>query len=278
MRESEQQFGVHLVKEHYDRLSVFYRALWGNHIHHGFFDGNESPAEAQVRLIERLATRASIRTGSRVLDVGCGVGGSSLWLARNFDCEVLGLTISPVQAAMATQLADSEGLSHRVSFEVSDANDLDFESGVFDVVWVIECSEHLLDKARFIADCARVLKPGGSLALCAWLSAENTSNFNQQLIRDVCSGMLCPGLGNISDYKNWIGQAGFEQIVAEDITQHVRDTWTFCIALTQRRDVSLLLKTVDKQTRRFVESFSAIQQAYDVGAMAYGMFTARRTP
>ncbi len=72
------------------------------------------------------------------------------------------------------------------------------------------------------------------------------------------------------------GESGFERIEAEDITRHVRETWTRCAALARRKEVRALLKVSDARTRRFVESFSAIQQAYDVGAMAYGMFTARK--
>lgn len=160
--------------------------------------------------------------------MGGGVGGSSLWLARKLNCWILGLTISPVQAAMATEMADAEALSDRGRFEVSDANHLDLGPKSFDVVWVVECSEHLADKARF------------------------------------------------ADYAGWMRQSGLERIKAEDITRHVRKTWTRCAALARRKEVRALLKVNDERTRRFVESFSAIQQAYEVDAMADGMFTARR--
>ena len=277
MKVWDEQLSVDLIRDHYDRISVFYRSLWGDHIHHGYWEDGESPAVAQVKLVEHLAERAGIPRGSRVLDVGCGVGGSSLWLARKFDCSVLGLTISPVQAAMATEMAGAEGLSDRVRFEVSDANHLDLAPESFDVVWVVECSEHLAYKARFIEGCARSLKPGGALALCAWLSADDpASTAHERLVRDVSRGMLCPHFASMSDYTSWMRESGFERIEAEDITRHVRETWTRCAALARRKEVRALLKVSDARTRRFVESFSAIQQAYDVGAMAYGMFTARK--
>src|SRR5256885_1436350 len=106
------------VREHYDGVSRLYRTFWGEHIHHGYWEADEPLEVAQRRLIERLATQAGIERGSRVLDVGCGLGGSSLWLAENLDCEVIGLTLSPVQAKSATARAARRNLSGRVRFRV----------------------------------------------------------------------------------------------------------------------------------------------------------------
>ena len=265
------------VRDHYDRVSVFYRALWGDHIHHGYWEGGESPVAAQVKLVERLAGRAEIPRGSRVLDVGCGVGGSSLWLARELGCSVLGVTISPVQAEMAREKARAEGMSDRARFEAADANRLATGPGSFDAVWVIECSEHLADKARFVARCARALKPDGVLALCAWLACDEPAPAShKRLVADICRGMLCPSLASMSDYAGWMRESGFYRVVAEDVTPHVQETWGWCAALARREEVRALLGVADERTRRFVETFPLMQMAYDVGAMGYGMFTARK--
>ena len=72
--------------------------------------------------MERLAERAGVPRGARVLDIGCGLGGSAMWLADQFECEVTGITISPVQARMAAAKAKSRGLARRVHFQVQDAN------------------------------------------------------------------------------------------------------------------------------------------------------------
>jgi tocopherol O-methyltransferase len=261
------------IRGHYDRISVFYRALWGEHIHHGWFDADESPARAQLQLIERLAARAGIPRGARVLDVGCGVGGSSLWLAREMDCSVLGLTLSPVQAAMAAAEALARGLFGRATFKVADANQLD-RPAIFDAVWVIECSEHLTDKTDFIRRCAPALKPGGRLALCAWLRGGRRSGAATRLVREVCDGMLCPDFGSRRDYLDWMKGAGFTQSRCMLITRRVEKTWDICAARAARPEIRALLKVSDAGTRRFVESFAAIRRAYASNAMAYGMFTA----
>src|SRR5262249_35530760 len=151
---------------------------------------------AQVQLVARLAERAGVPQGARVLDVGCGFGGSSLWLARHRGCHVTGITISPGQVKRATEQARAEGLEDRTDFRVLDANRLDdLPDAGFDVVWVIECSEHLSDKPRFLASCARVLRPGGRLALCAWLDASEGRPEPARLVAEVCRGMICPALG-----------------------------------------------------------------------------------
>jgi tocopherol O-methyltransferase len=108
--------------KHYDRLSFLYRLFWGEHLHHGYWDADQSAAQAQVRLMERLAEQARVPRGARVLDIGCGLGGSAFWLAYQFDCNVIGMTISPVQARMANKKAKARGLRDRVQFHVKDAN------------------------------------------------------------------------------------------------------------------------------------------------------------
>ncbi len=77
------------IRRHYDVLSGFYQLLWGPHIHHGYWENQETPAEAQVKLIERLAGRLRIARDHRVLDIGSGLGGSTCWLAKTFGCSAL---------------------------------------------------------------------------------------------------------------------------------------------------------------------------------------------
>src|SRR5262245_13413810 len=91
----------HSIRSHYDLATPFYRLLWGRHIHHGLWEAGESsptpPAQAQRRLIERLAEAAGVPPGCAVLDDGCGMGGSTVELARRYGCTAAGLTLSPVQ-------------------------------------------------------------------------------------------------------------------------------------------------------------------------------------
>src|SRR5262245_26130180 len=126
------------IRNHYDKCSGLYEKLWGPHIHHGLWSGGESVADAQIRLIERLAKAAGVPQGADVLDAGCGLGGSSLWLAREKNCRVTGVTLSPVQARRATARMEAAGVSARVRILRADLEKWEPETASFDVVWSIE--------------------------------------------------------------------------------------------------------------------------------------------
>jgi len=273
------QFKVDInhIREHYDRLSFLYRLFWGEHLHHGYWNGDETVPRAQIQLMERLAERAGISRGATVLDIGCGLGGSAFWLARNFDCQVTGITISPVQARMASKKAKARGLSDRVRFQLSDANQWEPQPETFDMVWIMESSEHFPDKKRFFERCASALKPGGVLAVCAWLRRDGPMPENEQkLVATIAEAMLSASLDSLSDYQKWMRDSGLTVTTAEDITSHVKRTWEFCSSLADRRAMKFLVRFTGAPTRRFVASFPLMKQAYACGAMAFGLFVAKK--
>jgi len=110
-----------------------------------------------------LAGRASIEAGMRVLDVGCGIGGSARLLAAEHDCHVSGIDLTREYIEVATTLAERTGLAQRVAFHHGSATELPFEPGSFDIVWTEHVQMNIADKATFYGEIARVLKPGGHL-------------------------------------------------------------------------------------------------------------------
>jgi tocopherol O-methyltransferase len=109
-----------------------------------------------------------VRQASHILDVGCGIGGSSLYLAQKFDAAVTGITLSPVQARRATERAQAAHLMTPAQFLVADALQMPFGDQSFDLVWSLESGEHMPDKLKFLEECDRVLKPGGTLVMATW--------------------------------------------------------------------------------------------------------------
>ncbi len=249
--------------------------LWGEHIHHGYWENGESIERAQIKLMERLAEKAQIARGARVLDIGCGLGGSALWLADRYECYVTGLTISPVQARMATKKAKSKGLANRVKFLVTDANTWQPQPESVDVVWIMESSEHFKNKKDFFARCARALKPGGVLAVCAWLRGEQSEN-EQQLVATIAEAMFSASLDTLSQYAEWMRQANLEVETAKDVTRNVVPTWEYCARMAERLPLRWLLHFADAPTQRFVKSFPLMTEAYANGAMAFGLFIAKK--
>src|SRR5262249_43149337 len=108
------------IAEHYNQGTLFYRLLWGEHIHHRLWHADESPREAQLQTVQYLADQADIQPWERVLDVGCGMGGSAIYLAHRLGCHVTGLTLSRFQRCWAGLAAWFRGVSRRVRFTVQD--------------------------------------------------------------------------------------------------------------------------------------------------------------
>jgi tocopherol O-methyltransferase len=266
------------IRGHYDRLSFLYRLFWGEHLHHGYWENNESVPRAQIQLMERLADRAGIPRGARVLDIGCGLGGSALWLADKLDCEVTGITISPVQARMAAAKAKARGLARRVQFQVLDANQWQAEPASVDAIWIMESSEHFHHKPRFFERCARALKPGGVLAVCAWLRRDGPLREDERsLVETIAEAMLSASLDSLSDYQRWMRDAGLTVTVADDITRNVEPTWSHCSRIGDNPMVRFFLLFTDGPTRRFVRSFPLMKKAYTQGSMAFGLFGAKKS-
>ena len=270
---------VREIRRHYDQLSSLYARFWGEHIHHGYWRDDSiddaAPVVAQERLVAELARRANIRHGAKVLDLGCGIGGSSSWLARHLGCSVVGITISPVQARLAESRVRRHGVGDRVRIVVGDMNSLHLTER-FDVAWIVESSEHVRNKAALFRTLSTAINSSGVVAIGAWLSAESLDNRDRRAVNDVCRGMLCPNLGRMSEYVEWLEQAGFAVESADDITPNVARTWVHCTETAKRPAVRAILHFADSQTRRFVETFPIMTKAYEIGAMRYGMLVARK--
>lgn len=265
------------IRFHYDLSTVFYRLLWGHHIHHGLWQANETPRVAQQQLTETLCRLARIESGQRVLDVGCGMGGSSIHLARAHQCDVTGITLSGVQRTWAHISSRLRGVSSRVRFQRQDAEGSEFPAESLDLVWSIECTEHFFDKPAFFRKAATWLRPGGRMAICAWLAGDGLEDpARSRLVFDVCEGFLCPSLGSHEDYRGWMEAAGM--IVEENLdwTDQVWRTWEICRDRVAQSRVRWLARLIDRDTVLFLDRFDTILEAYRTHAMRYGVFVARK--
>ncbi|MEB3235539.1 MAG: methyltransferase domain-containing protein [Cyanobacteriota bacterium] len=147
--------------------------LWGEHIHLGHY--GEPPQARDFRRAKSDFVHALVQwsgldklpPGSRLLDVGCGIGGSARILAADYGFDVLGISISPAQIARAQALTPQD-LAPRCRFAVMDALELQLDDHCFDAVWSVEACPHMADKQRYADELLRVLKPKGQLAVADW--------------------------------------------------------------------------------------------------------------
>ena len=282
------------IQQFYDASSGLWEQIWGEHMHHGYYgvagDQPKERRQAQIDLIEELLSWADAQLGAarpdrkidRILDVGCGIGGSSLYLAEKFNASVTGITLSPVQATRAIARAAEKGLSDRATFEVADALQMPFPDESFDLVWSLESGEHMPDKRKFLQECYRVLKPGGMFIFATWchrpiaplappLTAEEQAHL-AKIYRVYC----LPYVISLPEYETIAQESGFQQIRSADWSPAVAPFWNIVIdsALTPMAVVGLLRS--GWTTIQAALSLGLMQRGYQTGLIRFGLLCATR--
>jgi tocopherol O-methyltransferase len=268
------------VAAHYDELDSFYREIWGEHVHHGYWaTGRETPAGAVLSLIDLLADRLLLSPGQRVCDIGCGYGATARFLAERHALNVTGVTISAAQARHARSRTMTVG---SVSIQLQDWLGNGFAAESFDRSYAVESSEHMPDKQRFFDEAFRTLKPNGLFAVCAWLSRDEPRPWQvRYLLEPICREGRLPSMGDEADYRRFGERAGFRVVQVEDLSDHVSRTWWICIRralrklVTQPRYLRFLLDGT-AANRIFAGSLFRIMIAYRTGSMRYCLFVFRR--
>ncbi|MEX0804734.1 MAG: class I SAM-dependent methyltransferase [Candidatus Binatia bacterium] len=265
------------VAAHYDDLDLFYRTIWGTHVHHGYWlTGKESAEEAVENLTHLIARRAGIDAATCVCDIGCGYGGTAKIFAESYGARVIGITVSKKQYELAQLFV--AGLAN-VNFMHCDGLANGLPAAAFDAVVSVESSEHMQDKPAFFAEVSRLLRPGGRFVVVAWLTRDQPGlRESKYLLEPICVEGRLPSMASASEYENMIAGAGFRNIEFEDLTHHVKKTWSVCAlrCVTRISRSPFLRQRLFDPTfpnRVFAKTVLRIWLAYATGAMRYGLFT-----
>jgi tocopherol O-methyltransferase len=276
------------IKEFYDASSNLWEGVWGEHMHHGYYgpDGNYKldRRQAQIDLIEELLKWSgdlTLHPPQNILDVGCGIGGSSLYLAQKFGARVTGITLSPVQADRAKQRAKGAGLESTTAFQVANALDMPFDDNSFDLLWSLESGEHMPDKAKFLQECYRVLKPGGKMIFVTWCHRPTnpTNPLNREerkLLQDIYRVYCLPYVISLPEYTEIVEQCGFKDLYVDDWSTAVEPFWDVVIdsAITPQAMIGLF-----KAGRKTIEaaiSLRLMSNGYRSGLIRFGIIAATK--
>ncbi|MEM9219787.1 MAG: methyltransferase domain-containing protein [Cyanobacteria bacterium P01_F01_bin.150] len=285
------------IQRFYDESSQLWEQVWGEHMHHGYYGPDvraENPQDAQRILIEQILAwsdtvtsgqvstatgQTSSNTGVQtqsILDVGCGIGGSTLYLSSKYQAKATGITLSPVQAKRASDRATAAGLQDHVQFQVADALTMPFADNSFDLVWSLESGEHMPDKTKFLQECCRVLKPGGRLIMATWCHRTPTPPLTTQekySLEQLYRLYHLPYVIALSDYEAIAQTLPLSDIHSADWSTFVAPFWQDVVQSALNPQVLWGILTAGWKTIEGAMAIPLMIDGYRTGLIRYGLLT-----
>jgi tocopherol O-methyltransferase len=276
------------VVKYYNQTRWEYKHIWRSHerlaIHFGYFDETiRHHRQSLTKMTEVLAGYLGVRQDDRVLDAGCGFGGSALWLAENIGCRVVGLNIVPYQLEMARASARQRHLTDLASFVLADFTRTGLRDGSFTAVWGLESAVHAECKEEFAAEAWRLLRPGGRLMIAEYLLRDDPSltKDDRAMMMPWLEGWTMPNLLSEREYRQLLRRAGFHSINVRDISTHVAPSLRRLEWWTRRllRVVQMLnrLRIINPGQLRNAQAADAQIRAFKAGLWRYKVVLAYRS-
>ncbi len=266
---------------HYDRVTAAWTLLLGDELHYGLFDESTTDLGPATRaLTGAMKDAAQLEPGCEVLDVGCGTGTPACDLALTCGANVTGITTSAEGVSAAQERARALGIENLVSFMRRDGMDNGFPNESFDRVWVLESSHLMRDRDRLVSECARVLRPGGRVALCditrqRELSLADVRRLRRPLmvLRDVFGDARMEPL---AEYGRLAVASGLSVEQELDLTAATRPTFAFWRENAERHHDTVVRLLGEAELEQFVEACGILTGFWDDGTLGYGLISASK--
>ncbi|OON71492.1 methyltransferase domain-containing protein [Streptomyces tsukubensis] len=240
----------------YDGIGQVLNTVWGPNLHYGYWENDAddtSIEEATHRLTDLMISGLAPRAGGRVLDIGCGIGNPALRLVGARDVNVVGITVSHVQVAQAEERAAQAGLSDRATFQFADAMDMPFPDASFDGAWALESMLHMPDRGKVLAEAARVIRPGGRLAIADIIERGPVSPEGRVVLDHICETYKVRSLGTMDEYRETLSANGFVDVEIRDISDNVSRTGAILADVVETVRDKLVAQAGEEQVTSLID-------------------------
>ncbi|HEY6926758.1 MAG TPA: methyltransferase domain-containing protein [Steroidobacteraceae bacterium] len=261
-----------------ERVTALYQDVMGEDLHWGLFaDDTDTLHAAQKCLIDRIAESAGVDTATRVLDIGCGVGGTALHLAQRYGCPVVGITNSAVGFGIAERRVRNCG-QLGVELRLEDALQTNLPDRAFDVAICIESVSMIPDPNALLRTLRRLVRPGGRLVIadsfvCRMMPAGELAQRSQE----VQALQMIFGVGTYSKLEDYVRQlhgAGFQQVSCLDVTRQVLPTADHVVSKMEREWSVLSSRYDPSLVQAFLLSWKFGQRVFAGGFSSYSIIRA----
>jgi len=269
---------VETARNYYDSEDAdnFYSTVWGGEdIHIGIYNSDsdsifDASRRTQERMINHLTT---IDSGSRIIDLGSGYGGSARYLANRFGCHVVALNVSEVENERARSLNEKSGLEDLIEVVEGNFEDLPFEDESFDIVWSQDSFLHSPLREQVISEASRVLASSGELIFTDPMKADDCPD---GVLQPILDRIHLENMATPSFYRQTAAENGLKERAFEEHTQHLKKHYAAVLEQTLENEEQLRQNVSKEYLENMKEGLNHWIDGAEKGYLAWGIFHFRK--